>query len=714
MHDKSSSQKKQLFLAAKKKAQTSLREMKQKWWTDKAKALQDAADRHDLKSFYENLNGVYGPPSNTASPILSANGTLLTEKGTIVKRWAEHFSEVLNRHPNINTAEIKNLPQQPILLELLLDISLSEIKDAIKKLSNGKAPGDDGIPAELFKSGSPFMIRKLHKILNLIWKKGSVPQQFKDASIIHLYKQKGNKRVCDNHRGISLLSVAGKILARVILNRLNKHLSELVLPETQCGFRSGRGTIDMVFSLRQLQEKAKEQKKDMFIVFVDLTKAFDSVCRSALWEVLRKLGVPEKMLNIIISFHEGMKAVVKHDGSISDPFTVENGTKQGCVLAPLLFALFFSVMLVRAFQGMPEGVNLEYRSTGGLYNQQRFNAKSKISHQLVRDLLFADDCALVAHSLTDIQCILDSFSAAAKDFGLTISIKKTELVFQSAQRLPGLLTPIVYVDGKPLKTVKAFSYLGSTITEDATMDKEINKRIQAASTAFGKLYHRLWHTHDVSVKVKADIYRAVVVTTLLYGAETWTLYRKQIAQLDSFHMRCLREICGVRWQDKIKNSEILNKCECSGIETYLIKAQLRWAGHLNRMPDTRLPKQLLYGQLHDSQRSVGRPKLRYKDKLKDNLKKCYIDVNAWEDLAKDRKFWRATCFAKLKNFEEKRVEHRDLLRQHLKQRHLNSQAGSSHVCHCGFAARSKAGLVHHIKRHLNPQPSPDASNPDVT
>ena len=132
------------------------------------------------------------------------------------------------------------------------------------------------------------------------------------------------------------------------------------------------------------------------------------------------------------------------------------------------------------------------------------------------------------------------------------------------------------------------------------------------------------------------------------------------------------------------------------------------------MPDTRLPKQLLYGQLHDSQRSVGRPKLRYKDKLKDNLKKCYIDVNTWEDLAKDRKFWRATCFAKLKNFEEKRVEHRDLLRQHLKQRHLNSRAGSSHVCHCGFAARSKAGLVHHIKRHLNPQPSPDASNPDVT
>ena len=629
MQDKNSVQKHQAFLAIKSQVQARLRKMKQDWWSKKAKALQEAADMHDSKSFYANLKGVFGPARSNSSPILSTSGDLLTDKNEIVKRWAEHFSAVLNQESNINNNVINNIPQQPIIQALLLKLSLCEIKKAIKQLANGKAPGVDGIPAEVFKFGSLLMINKLYKILVLIWETGEVPQQFKDASIIHLYKQKGNKRVCDNHRGISLLAVAGKILARVILNRINDHLAELVLPETQCGFRSGRGTVDMIFCLRQLQEKAKEQNKDLYIVFVDLTKAFDSVCRSALWTVLKKLGIPENMLKVIVSLHEGMKAFVKHDGTLSDNFDVENGTKQGCVLAPILFALYFSVMLMVAFQDLPTGVDLEYRCNGGLYNQQRFKARTLLSYQIVRDLLFADDCALVAHSLPDIQRIINRFSAAAKDFGLTISIKKTELVYQPAQRNSIIATPTVFVEGKPLKTVQSFNYLGSIISETAKMDNEINNRIQKASSAFGKLYHRLWNSHDVSLRVKSAVYQSVVITSLLYGAETWTLYRKHIVQMDSFHMRCLREICRTKWNDKIKNSTILSRCNMSGIETYLIKAQLRWAGHVSRMPDSRMPKQMLFGQIADAPRSVGRPLLRFKDKLKDNLKKCDLDVDTW-------------------------------------------------------------------------------------
>ena len=95
----------------------------------------------------------------------------------------------------------------------------------------------------------------------------------KDASIIHLYKRKGNPQVCDNHRGISLLSIAGKILAKILLNRLNVHLDQTgLIPESQCGFRKDRGTIDMIFTARQLQEKCQEQNVDLYMTFVDLTK----------------------------------------------------------------------------------------------------------------------------------------------------------------------------------------------------------------------------------------------------------------------------------------------------------------------------------------------------------------------------------------------------------------------------------------------------------
>ena len=122
-------------------------------------------------------------------------------------------------------------------------------------------------------------------------------------TIVHIYKRNGDRSCCDNHRGISLLSTAGKILARVLLNRLNDHVSiSNIIPESQCGFRAGRGTTDMIFAARQIQEKCREQNHDLYTVFIDLTKAFESVNRQGLWQVLRKIGCPEKFVKIIQSF----------------------------------------------------------------------------------------------------------------------------------------------------------------------------------------------------------------------------------------------------------------------------------------------------------------------------------------------------------------------------------------------------------------------------
>ena len=115
---------------------------------------------------------------------------------------------------------------------LLLDElpTVSETVKAIKLLSSGKTPGSDTIPAEIYKAGGPPVAELFH----IMWRKEAIPQEFKDATIIHLFKRKGNPKVCDNHRGTSLLSIAGKILARVLLNRLNEHLERSgLLPESQ-------------------------------------------------------------------------------------------------------------------------------------------------------------------------------------------------------------------------------------------------------------------------------------------------------------------------------------------------------------------------------------------------------------------------------------------------------------------------------------------------
>ena len=240
-----------------------------------------------------------------------------------MKRWKEHFHIVLNTTSVIDGEVLASISQPPEVPQLSLEPTLQEVKDSIKQIASAKAPGKDAIPPEIYKYGGQKLFRKLHELFKTIWRVGRVPQDYKDVSIKHIYKNKGNRSICDNHRGISPLSIAGKILTRLILNRIIKHIVDDIYRESQCGFRSRRDTIDMIFSLRQVAEKVREKNQELYIVFVDLAKAFDIANRHALWKVLKKLGIPDKILNIIISFHEGMKAAVVSDGEFSDSFDVK-------------------------------------------------------------------------------------------------------------------------------------------------------------------------------------------------------------------------------------------------------------------------------------------------------------------------------------------------------------------------------------------------------
>ena len=236
------------------------------------------------------------------------------------------------------------------------------------------------------------MAEKLTELFHCMWRKEAIPQEFKDASIIHLYKRKGNPQVCDNHRGISLLSIIGKILAKILLNRLNAQLDQTgLIPESQCGFRKDRGTIDMIFTARQFQEKCQEQNVDLYMTFVDLTKAFDTVSRDGLWKIMAKFGCSPRFIAMVRQFHDGMQARVQNDGEFSEPFEVTNGVKQGCVLAPTLFSMMFSAMLMDAFQDSDTGFPIRYRFDGNIFNLRRLQAKTKVQTDVLDELRYADD-----------------------------------------------------------------------------------------------------------------------------------------------------------------------------------------------------------------------------------------------------------------------------------------------------------------------------------
>ena len=170
---------------------------------------------------------------------------------------------------------------------------------------------------------------------------------------------------------------------------------------------------------------------------------------------------------------------------------------------------------------------------------------------------------------------------------------------------------------------------------------DIARRIGAASAAFGRLEYRLWKSHDIKPSTKVAVYNAVVLTSLLHGCESWTLYRHHIRSLDKFHLRCLRHIARIKWQDKVPNTEVLQRCNTTSIEAnHALSIALVWSPYTHaRSQNSEI---VFYSELQQSSRPGGRPKKRYKDSLKDNLRSTGIDINCWESTAASRSTWRAT------------------------------------------------------------------------
>jgi len=139
------------------------------------------------------------------------------------------------------------------------------------------------------------------------------------------------------------------------------------------------------------------------------------------------------------------------------------------------------------------------------------------------------------------------------------------------------------------------------------------------------------------------VYNAICVSTLLYTCEGWTTYRRHIRALETFHIRCLQTILRVHWWDKIPHVEIRRRAGTTCLETILLRRQLRWLGHVIRMPGNRLPRSLLYSELSCGRRSVGGQKKRFKDHIKWSLSKCGIPFDRIVELAGDREEWRAVC-----------------------------------------------------------------------
>ena len=212
--------------------------------------------------------------------------------------------------------------------------------------------------------------------------------------------------------------------------------------------------------------------------------------------------------------------------------------------------------------------------------------------------------------------------------------------------------PAMTIKDYTLNVVSQFTYLGSTVSDNATLDTELGKGIGKAATNMVKLSSRVWENNKPTTKTKVAVYRACTLSTLLYCSEAWATYANQEKHLNPFHMRCLRRILSISWKEKVPNSVVLERADIPSMYTLLRQRRLRWLGHARRMVDGRIPKDLLYVELELGSRRLGRPKLRFKDVYKRDMLVIGLPTNNWESLGVDRSKWKSLCSKALREGEK--------------------------------------------------------------
>ena len=258
-------------------------------------------------------------------------------------------------------------------------------------------------------------------------------------------------------------------------------------------------------------------------------------------------------MGLIRSLHNGMKARVSFNGTLYEEISINNGVKQGDISAPMLFNIYFVIVFLVAFYENSDGIYIRYRTSSSVFNVRRLLSQRKVSSSLVRELLYADDCDIVAHSEDELQCFMNHFVSTYNSFSLKINPKKTVVMYDPAPGSP-YIEPIIFVESNKLDVVHSFVYLGSTLSGGCSLDREISFCIERASRSFSAPNKRVWSQHGIKLHTKIIVYKVCVLTALQYASETWTLYKHQLKLLEGFHQRCLRQILHIKWQSHVSDT----------------------------------------------------------------------------------------------------------------------------------------------------------------
>ena len=450
-----------------------------------------------------------------------------------ILEWEEHFKKVHNpeesnagasRDEQIN----ETLNQEELVMDEELDaeISQEEIKLVIDKLKAGKAAGLDEIGPELIKLAEPGVRTYLCKLFNKIYDSGYFPIEWAKAIIVPLLK-KGDVTKCDNYRGISLLSVVSKIFTAIINKRLYRWAEEnSKISEEQAGFRKSYSTTDHIYTLYTMVNSCLfgSRRSKLYVAFIDYRKAFDTVRRETLWQILKNQKVPSKVLKIIESMYRGVKVIVRFGNELSNEIGCPLGVRQGCLLSPLLFSLLITEVAKRV-------------AAGGRAGYQLIPGAREIF-----SLLFADDIVLIAKTPAGLQNQINNLRTASTNIGLEVNLEKTKvMVFRKGGYLGK--SEKWHYGREQIEVVNSYKYLGFTFTTKLSIDTALAEFAGRAKKKIVIIFKTLYKLGQIDIKTFFQLFDVQIKPMLLYAAEIWGATQYEI--IEKTHMFACKKLLGV-------------------------------------------------------------------------------------------------------------------------------------------------------------------------
>ena len=606
----------------KKEVRAKVRRDRAEWLENECAKITEANMERKSKKLFDQIKKVKKTSSksnNSQSSINDKNGKTLTEEEDVLKRWHEYGSGLFETKDTQNTAGYINFenPEPEPLLE--------EVTTAIDQLKSGKSPGLDGIPAELIQNTEVACKAAIHHLCLVIWRTCTWPEDWKRQEFVMLFK-KGNSKDCGNYRTIALISHTSKVLLIIILNRMRKKVEE-ELSDVQAGYRSNRGTIDMLFTLQNLIEKIRNTEEEAFIIFIDYSKALDSVKHHRLFEIMIEMGFPKHLVALIAGLYDHQKATIRWNGEHTEFFGINKGVRQGCILSPHLFSVYTEQVMRNA--------DIDFLGI-------------KIGGRMLADLRYADDTALGADNITSSKRMLHRVDRSGEKEGLGLNAPKTNYMHIKGKNSLKDEDIQIKVKDTALKKVQDFKYLGSIKSADGTCTKDIKARIAMGKSKMTEL-NNIWKDRSIPFQLKIKLLKCLIWPVVIYGCEAWTLRKADESRLEAVEMWFFRRLSNISWEDRRTNQSVLEEL---GLKRSFLneikKRRLKYVGHAVRNPRTDLMTTVLQGKV-EGKRNRGRPSMIYIDNI---MKDSGLSLSQIVRRSENRDDWRrVVANAGAANFE---------------------------------------------------------------